>query len=142
MTNKETRFQKGVSGNPKGRPKGAKNRATVVAATLLENEAEIITRKCIDLALGGDPTALRLCLSRLIPIKRERTISLDLPSLEGAKDFLTAIGTVLRAVATGEIAPGEGMVVAQMLEVHRAGFEIVELENRLNALETRVCGAN
>jgi len=31
-----------------------------------------LTRKCIDLAMEGDPTALRLCLSRILPVKRER----------------------------------------------------------------------
>ena len=36
-----TRFQKGVSGNPRGRPKGARNLSTVVAAAL--NEKVLIT---------------------------------------------------------------------------------------------------
>jgi len=31
-----TRFRKGVSGNPRGRPKGSRNFATIVAATLGE----------------------------------------------------------------------------------------------------------
>ena len=51
---------------------------------LLDGESEAITRRGIDLAKGGDPTARRLCLSRILPVKRERTIELDLPALEGS----------------------------------------------------------
>ena len=143
MTNKDTRFQKGKSGNPKGRPQGSRNASTMAAEKLMEGEAEAITQKCVDMAMDGDPTALRLCVSRLIPTKRERsTISLDLPPLEGSQDSLKAIGAVLGVVAAGEITPGEGTAIARLLEVQRAAFEIVELENRLNALEARVCGAN
>ena len=54
---------------------------------------------------GGDPTALRFCLSRILPVKRERTIELDLPALEGSQDSLRAIGTVLEAVGAGAITP-------------------------------------
>ena len=60
-------FKPGQSGNPKGRPKGALNKTTRAAMVLLENEAEDLTRKLVELAKGGDITALRLCLERLIP---------------------------------------------------------------------------
>ena len=142
MTNKDTRFQKGQSGNRKGRPRGSRNRSTVAAEMLLESQAAAITQKCVDLALNGDLTALRLCLSRLIPIKRERTISLDLPTLEGSQDSLKAIGSVLEAVGSGEITPGEGASITRLLEAHRQAFEIETLESRLESLEQRVCGAN
>ena len=139
MREKDTRYKPGQSGNPAGRPKGARNKATVAAETLLEGEAETITRKCIDLALEGDHTALRLCLSRILPVKRERTIELDLPALEGPQDSLRAIGTVLEAVGSGAITPSEGQAVASLLETHRRTFEVEELERRLEALEGQQC---
>jgi len=52
-------FAPGTSGNPAGRPKGARNRATVAAEALLEGEAEALTRKAVELALAGDVTAQR-----------------------------------------------------------------------------------
>jgi hypothetical protein len=45
-------FEPGQSGNPSGRPKGARNKATVVIEALLEDEAEALIRKVIELALG------------------------------------------------------------------------------------------
>jgi len=108
---------------------------------LLNGESEALTRRCIDLAMEGDPTALRLCLSRVLPVKRERTISLDLPALEGSQDSLRAIGTVLEAVGAGMITPTEGQAVASLLETHRRTFEVEELEQRIEALEAQQCAA-
>ena len=45
-----------------GRPKGARNKVTVAVESLLDGEAEGLTRKAIELAMKGDTTALRLCL--------------------------------------------------------------------------------
>src|ERR1051326_5864413 len=53
-------FSKGRSGNPLGRPQGSKNRATIAAETLLDGEAEALTRKAIRMALAGDSTAMRM----------------------------------------------------------------------------------
>jgi hypothetical protein len=58
-------FKPGQSGNPEGRPKGARNRATLAAERLLDGEADTLTRKAIQLAQQGDTTALRLCIDRI-----------------------------------------------------------------------------
>ena len=60
-------FQKGQSGNPSGRPKGARNKATLAMEILLDGEADRLTRKVVEMALAGDTTALRLCLERIMP---------------------------------------------------------------------------
>ncbi len=51
----------------RGKPKGARHRATLAALELLDGEAEALTRKAVELALEGDTTALRLCLERMAP---------------------------------------------------------------------------
>jgi hypothetical protein len=68
-------FHTGQSGNPNGRPKGARNKATLAAEALLDGEAEAITRKAIEL----DITAIRLCLERIIPARRDRVAAFTLP---------------------------------------------------------------
>ena len=60
------RFAKGRSGNPGGRPRGSINRSTRAAQLLLDGEATALSRKAVELALAGDPTALRLCLDRTV----------------------------------------------------------------------------
>ena len=68
-------FVKGQSGNPAGKPQGCRNHATRTAETLLDGEAEALTRKAVTLALGGNALALRLCLDRVIAPRRDRRCS-------------------------------------------------------------------
>jgi hypothetical protein len=72
---KQKGFRPGQSGNPAGRPKGARNRTTLAAEAILEGEAEALTRKAIELALAGDVIALKLCLERLMRPRKERSVS-------------------------------------------------------------------
>ena len=80
-------FAKGRSGHPAGRPAGARNKKTLAAAVLLEGEAQALTRRAVDLALAGDPTAMRLCIERILPPCRERTVKFALPPIESAADI-------------------------------------------------------
>src|SRR5204863_8750758 len=57
-------------GNPRG-PRGAPHKATIAAEALLDGEAEGLTRKAIEAALGGDTAALRLCIDGIVPLRRE-----------------------------------------------------------------------
>ena len=58
-------FRKGASGNPQGRPAGTRNKALLAMESLLDGEAEAITRVAVEKAKEGDATALRLCLERI-----------------------------------------------------------------------------
>jgi hypothetical protein len=109
-------FVKGQSGNPNGKPKGLRNRATLAAEALLDGEAEALTRKAIDMGKAGDPTALRLCIERIIPIRRERPLSFALPSVASAEDTVKAIDGVLRALAQGLVTLGEAGEAIELIE--------------------------
>ena len=77
-------FEKGGSGNPRGRRVGCRNKTTIAAAVLLVGEAEALTRRAVELALVGDPTAKRLCLERILPPCRDRIVKFALPPIESA----------------------------------------------------------
>ena len=72
-------FAPGTSGNPNGRPRGARNKATLAAEALLEGEAEALTRKLVDKAKEGDNGALRFCLDRICPPRRDRVVTIEMP---------------------------------------------------------------
>ena len=133
-------WAKGVSGNPRGRAPGCRNRATVTPQALLDGEAEALTRKAVKLALRGDPTALRLCLERVLPARKGRPVELALPPVETAADVLGAQAAVIAAMAGGVVSPDEAAVIAGVLEAKRKALETVELERRLAALEAAAAG--
>src|SRR6266849_3623840 len=108
-------FEKGRPGNPAGRRVGCRNKTTIAAASLLAGEAEALTRKAVELALVGDPTAMRLCLERILPPCRERTIKFALPPIESAADIAAAMKAVTSALAGGMITPGEAATIAAEL---------------------------
>jgi hypothetical protein len=129
------KFQSGKSGNPGGRPRGSLNKTTLATQALLDGEAEALTRKAVELAKAGNPAALRLCLERLLPPRKDRPINLSLPRVEGAQDLPKALWAVVEAVARGEITPEEGHTLKAILEAYRKGLETADLEARLTALE-------
>jgi hypothetical protein len=128
-------FAPGLSGNPRGRPRGARNKATMVAEALLDGEAEAITRKVIEKALEGDATALRLCLERLLPPRRDRPVAFELPAIETAGDALKASSSILAACADGALSPGEAAEIMDLLSTHLRTVEVTEIEARLSSLE-------
>ena len=91
-------------GNP-GRPKGSRHKATIAIEALLQGQAEGLTQKAIEKALEGDNFALKLCLDRLAPPRRDATVTFALPKMETAADALAALSAIADAVATGEISP-------------------------------------
>jgi hypothetical protein len=123
-------------GNP-GRPKGARHRVTLAAEALLDGEAEALTRKAIELALGGDMIALRLCLDRIVPPRRERPVEFALPALRSAADAAAAMAVITGAVAAGEIMLGEAVELTRLVETFVKALETHEFEQRLRFLEAR-----
>tara|TARA_B100000315_G_C14532625_1_gene566970 strand:+ start:851 stop:1276 length:426 start_codon:yes stop_codon:yes gene_type:complete len=131
-----TKFKKGKSGNPKGRPNGPRNKVTLAVEELLDGQAEALTQKAVDMALGGDTVALRLCLERICPPRKDRLISFEMPSIKVASDMVQAIGATLEAVSNRDITPSEGRELAAMIEIQRRAIETEELEARITKLET------
>jgi hypothetical protein len=129
------RFVRGRSGNPAGRPPGLRNRATLAAEQLLDNEAQALTRKAIDLAHDGDMTALRLCLERIVAPRRERTVNFTMPPIAGAADLAGAMAALAGAAAQGIITPGEAAQLSQVVETYIRALEATDFERRLRAVE-------
>jgi hypothetical protein len=96
----KTRGKPFQSGNP-GKPKGARHKTTIAAEVLLDGESEALTRKAIELALGGDTIALRLCLERIIPA-RKGPVSFVMPSIASADDAARAMAAILAALLRAE----------------------------------------
>ena len=134
--NPEGPYKPGESGNPGGRPPGSRNKATESAELLLEGEAEALTRKAVELALGGDPMALRLCLDRLIPPRRGRKVQLaNAPPVGSVAELSPTMAAITTAATTGEITPGEAAELARVVEIYARAVEVTDFDRRLRELE-------
>jgi len=102
---------------------------------LLDGEAEGLTRKCVELALAGDLTALRLCLERIVPPRKDAPVQVTLPPMESPADLPAVTSAILEAVAGGSLTPSEAQALGGLVEVHRKAVELAEFERRLSALE-------
>jgi hypothetical protein len=129
------RFKPGYSGNPAGMAKGTRHRATRIAETLIDEAAQSLTELAIEKAFGGDMVAMRLCLERLIPPRKDRPVSFELPTINTVEDASKASGALLAAVAAGELTPGEAGEISKLLDVHVRTIEVTEFEARIRKLE-------
>ena len=132
--NTDGTFSKGNT----GRPKGSRNKKTLAVESLLEGQAEALTQTAISKALKGDTVALRLCMDRVMPQRKDNYINLDLPKISEPRDLVEAAGCVINSVQTGNLTPSDGSKVMSLLENCQKVFETVELAERLDALEHRM----
>jgi hypothetical protein len=131
-------FRPGQSGNPSGRPRGSRNASTIALESLLDGQAKALTQKAIDLALAGDLIAIRLCLDRILPVRKHRPIEFALPAIETIADAPKAIGAITAAVASGEITVSDAADVSRLVEAYVRAIEASDLDKRLRALEEAV----
>jgi hypothetical protein len=103
--------------------------------TLLDGESEALTRKAIELAKGGDLTALRICLDRILPPRKDRPIHFDMPAIAAVEDAPKAIAAITEAVAQGEITAMEAADVSRLVETYVRSVEASDLEKRLRVIE-------
>jgi hypothetical protein len=107
----KSRFRKGVSGNRKGRPKGALNMATVLERTLREkviidgktvNKLQAAVMQLTNKAAGGDLRALQL-LTALVRSAEERASQGAVPnSVSDEVDEKVVVGILKRIRATNQ----------------------------------------
>jgi Family of unknown function (DUF5681) len=128
-------FQPGQSGNPAGRPAGARSKATLAVEAMLDGEAEEITRKAIELAKGGNGHAIGLCLTRLCPRPKDRPVAFDMPPMATTADAVAAAAAVVNAVAAGELTPSEAAELTKLVENFAKTLQIHDLEARVQKLE-------
>ncbi|WP_232493640.1 DUF5681 domain-containing protein [Novosphingobium kaempferiae] len=131
------RFAPGTSGNPAGKKPGTRHRATRAIEEMLAGEHDKLTRKAIDMALAGDTTAMRLCLDRIAPPRKDAPITFDLPPIKTAADTVSASCALLQAVSEGEVTPDEAGRVMALLTAHKSLVEVGDLEARIAALEEK-----
>jgi hypothetical protein len=130
-------FEKGESGNPAGRPRGARNQATLLIQNLLADDAEAIGRKAIEMAKSGDLAAIRLCMDRLAPARKDEPVAYELPPIEKPADSVAATASIVAAVAAGELTPSQAAELCKVIDVYVRALESKGFDERLTKLENQ-----
>lgn len=104
------------------------------AEALLDGQAEALTQKAIDLALTGDMAALRLCLNRVLPPRKDRPVTFTLPPINSAQDAAKVTSAILAAVSTGELTPADAGEISKLVDTYVKAFGTAELADRLERL--------
>ena len=122
-------FEKGNS----GRPRGSKNRSTVVAQALLAGEETELLRKAIEMAKAGDVPLLKFLLDRFLP--KERLIKIDLPRQDFPDEAIDRLEAISRATAEGQITPSEGADLSRVISAHSRAIEVWDYSARIEDIE-------
>ena len=130
-----SRWRRGQSGNPSGRPKGARHAALMALDAIGEAAAGDVMQAVVTAAVAGDMRAAEILLRRLWPERKGRPLAVDLPPIAGAADLPAAVGAVVQSVAAGDLTPEEGQAIAAILETQRRAIETADLAARIEALE-------
>jgi hypothetical protein len=131
-------FQPGQSGNPAGRPRGARNKKTLALEALLDGESEALMVKMIGMAKVGDDLAMRLCMERMLAPQRERPVPLLLPRIESETDARRASAEVIEALGEGEVTPKEAEHLMRAIAGAAVIMQSSEIAARLKWIEERL----
>jgi hypothetical protein len=102
---------------------------------LLEQEAEQLVDKVVKMALAGNIAAIRLCLDRLVPMRRNELLLYQMPSMQKAADAVSAMARITSAAVAGDITPDEAAKLAKVISHYVNTLEATDFEDRLSQLE-------
>jgi len=129
----QTSFKPGQSGNPAGKPKGAKDRRRELIA-MFDHAAPELIENAIRIANEGDPSMMRTCIERILPKKREETY-VSLPELKYGMTFDEKAKVIEEAAFHHKEISVE--IWDLMLKNFCRVFEISEIDRRLKILEAK-----
>jgi hypothetical protein len=130
-------FKPGESGNPAGRPKGSGNRSTSALRGLIGNEAGDIIRVLVEAARGGNVSAAKILLDRILPPARTGICDVELP-LPSEQPLAASADALICAVSNGELAPSDAALIGTLLKTRAELTDLAQLERRLANLEAEL----
>jgi hypothetical protein len=105
---------------------------------MFEADCAELVRKLIEVAKTGDVAALRLCIDRICPPQRDRTVAIELPEMTTAADAVAGMGTIMQAIAVGDLGAREASELATVVTGFSQTITTAQLEKRLEDIEKAV----
>ena len=99
----------------RGRPKGARGAAYLMAEKYLRNFSVDILDRLIIQAKAGEPTALKLCVERIFPAPKRPPSTVELPELKNRDEMLAAMTKLLQDGARGDIDMDDAVDISRII---------------------------
>ncbi len=130
-----SRYTKGQSGNPSGRPRGSGKVARLREA--IGRDLPDIIAKLVEQAKAGDVQAARVLLDRVLPSLKAESLPVHLPGLLAASTLTERAEAALEAAASGELPADVAAALVTAVGALARVVEIDEIERRIAALEQK-----
>jgi hypothetical protein len=117
-----------------GRKEGSKNNATLVLEKLLDGNSERIFSKVIEMAVEGDPGAMKICAERLVPPKKERRVPYNIGEFKDINKAPELMVAATNALLQAEITESQAHALCSLLEQCRKSHEMRDVTQRLDQL--------
>lgn len=119
----------------KGRPRGSRNKKTLVLQAILEEYMPALLKKAVAMALQGDSAVIRLLLDHKLPRASGSPVKIGRLPAGNIQEVGRSHQKIIDKVASGDITPAEALQVDSLLETSRKVIETDDIAKRLDAFE-------
>lgn len=119
----------------RGRPRGSRNKRSLIAKQLLDQHSEAIIHKALIMALQGDGPLLRALLSYILPRPKDLPCKIGPLPMATMEELSQTFDATLKRVASGQITPSQSGEILDWIEARRRVIETQDLAKRVSALE-------
>src|SRR5580693_10072181 len=119
----------------RGRPRGSRNKRSLLALQLLDSHAESVVRKALVDAMKGDAQLLRALLGHILPRRRDAPVKTGPLPVHTAEELAQSSEAVFERAVSGQITLQEAQEFSALIEDRRRVMETRDLDARLRALE-------
>ena len=119
----------------RGRPRGSRNKKTLIARQLLDEHADSILRKAMLTGLQGDSPMLQALLSYILPRPKDTPLKTEVLQTATAKELSQSMDVILKRACDGQITLTQAQQLAALIEARRQLLQTEEFETRLAILE-------
>lgn len=128
------RFTRGKSGNPAGKPKGTTDWRSKLRKQIEDAAPDLIDRLIAE-AEGGDVSAIKLLLDKVLPNIKPQSLPVNIEITAG--DETGRAEAVLSAMMQGQLSPDQGTELIAAIRALCQIKEVSDLEQRITALEEK-----